>query len=257
MARTFRGRARPSGDDTAPSQIPVPRVGILRWRMYLSRRERQQAYSREHIAVNKKLMHMACTSRCHAAIVYFPESMNVQTFSTFGTFEGALEIYDAVEEHLEHKRDFLSMDFVELWEQHVQSTSDGFPVLDRCVGNLRALGVADDQLVRLSMAFRSRFTDYMRGEHSMAEQLGETLTQAVSTFASELSDRRVNPPWETDGADDDVVDLVDGSTPSHARARPSVVPGATPSPAHPTPPSAHAVALPPREAGCGGPPLSL
>ena len=115
----------------------------MRWKYLVDKKERQASYSRMRLSSNRKLLQMALVTGCHSAVVYFPESQNITTFSTFGSFDCAVELYDATEEHVERGREALGMDFVELWDMFISNES-GMPHLDKALEGLRALGVPQD-----------------------------------------------------------------------------------------------------------------
>ena len=233
---------------SAPSRIPVARVpgriGTERWRWYKDKNDRQNAYSRMHIAVNRKLAQMACVSNCHSIVLYFPESMQMQTWSSFGSFDAGVEIYDAVEEYIEREKEVVNVDFVTMWQRHIER--DGFPLLDSLIESFRSIGVGEDVLRRLSASFRSNALRHLRGEHSMRTVLARDIEHAISNFCADLDAGRDTaaatagtgtaedaPPAAEEG-DDEVMDLVDGSTtaaPAPPRATPA---GAAPPRATPT-----------------------
>lgn len=173
---------------SAPSRIPVARVpgriGTERWRWYKDKNDRQNAYSRMHIAVNRKRAHMACVSNCHSIVLYFPESMQMQTWSSFGSFDAGVEIYGAIEEYIEREKEVANVDFTTVWQQHIER--DGFPLLDSLIESFRSIGVGEDVLRRLSASFRSNALRHLRGEHSMRTVLARDIEHAISNFCADL-----------------------------------------------------------------------
>ena len=227
---------------SAPSRIPIARIqgriGAERWRWYADKADRQAAYSRMHIACNRKLAQMACVSNCHSIVLYFPESMHMRTWSSFGSFDAGIEIYDAIEEHMEREKEVVDVDFTSLWQQTIQR--EGFPLLDSLVESFRCIGVGEDALRRLSSSFRSNALRHMRGEHSMRTELARDIEHAIVNFCADLDAGRDTatvegraPAAETKEPtteDDEVMDLVGGGAPPPAA--PTVQASASPRATH-------------------------
>jgi hypothetical protein len=186
-----------------------------------------------HIACNRKLAQMACVSNCHSIVLYFPESMHMRTWSSFGSFDAGIEIYDAIEEHMEREKEVVDVDFTSLWQQTIQR--EGFPLLDSLVESFRCIGVGEDALRRLSSSFRSNALRHMRGEHSMRTELARDIEHAIVNFYADLDAGRDTatvegraPAAETKepSTDDEVMDLVGGGAPPPAE--PTVQASASP-----------------------------
>ena len=217
---------------SSASRIPIlriqGRIGAERWRWYSERSDRQAAYSRMHIAVNRKLAQMACVSNCHSIVLYFPESMQTATWSSFGSFDAGLELYDAIEEHMERETAVVDVDFSTLWNNHVTDSADGFPVLDRATEALRGLGVGEIALRNLGMSFRAHAIRHLRGENSMRADLARYLEIAMDSYCRDLAagttaqeetpaaPAPVAAPAAADGDDDEVMDLTAGSPSAEA-----------------------------------------
>jgi hypothetical protein len=157
-------------------------VGEERWRYLTTNRRRQETYSAQHLAIVRDMVRMAVVCGCHSSIVFFPESMNVQTFSTFGTFDEAVQVYDEIEEHYEHAREKLQIDFVRLYEEHIAAADKGMPLLERTTEHLAGLGVGEATLSKLNTAWRARFTSYMRGSNSIARSLADEIELSIDEW---------------------------------------------------------------------------
>ena len=157
-------------------------VGEERWRYLTTNRRRQETYSAQHLAIVRDMVRMAVVCGCHSSIVFFPESMNVQTFSTFGTFDEAVQVYDEIEEHYEHAREKLQIDFVRLYEEHIAAADKGMPLLERTTEHLAGLGVGEATLSKLNTAWRARFTSYMRGSNSIARSLADEIELTIDAW---------------------------------------------------------------------------
>ena len=157
-------------------------VGEERWRYLTTNRRRQETYSAQHLAIVRDMVRMAVVCGCHSSIVFFPESMNVQTFSTFGTFDEAVQVYDEIEEHYEHAREKLQIDFVRLYEEHIAAADKGMPLLERTTEHLAGLGVGEAMLSKLNTAWRARFASYMRGSNSIARSLADEIELSIDEW---------------------------------------------------------------------------
>ena len=163
--------------------------------------------------------------------------MHMRTWSSFGSFDAGIEIYDAIEEHMEREKEVDDVDFTSLWQHTIQR--EGFPLLDSLVESFRCIGVGDDALRRLSSSFRSNALRHMRGEHSMRTELARGIEHAIVNFCADLDAGRDTatvegraPAAETKEptTDDEVMDLVGGGAPPPAA--PTVQASASPRATH-------------------------
>ena len=93
------------------------RIGEKAWERYLTVEDQNDAFYRMHTAASRHLLRMACVSNCFAAVIYFPNSGKIQTWSSLGSFTEALALFNSVDEWHELSAENVELDFEELWRE--------------------------------------------------------------------------------------------------------------------------------------------
>ena len=104
------------------------------------------------------------------------------TFSTFGTFDEAAQVYGEIEEHYEHAQEKLQVDFARRYEEHIAAADKEMPLLERTTEHLAGLGVGEATLSKHNTAWRARFGSYLRGSNSMARSLADAIELSICAW---------------------------------------------------------------------------
>ena len=207
---------------------PTRRVGSMRWRPYESNRAKDKAYSQQAKAMIKDAVRLAITTDCHVAIHFIPRSGRVRSFSTAGTANEFLQIFDGMVRYSRQMRARLSTSFVSIQARFAQ----GAPWLDDAVQRLERLGCCRATLMRFHATYLRVLPRY-RSAHALMADVAGRLGLALRTFCDEAEAKLSEP--------DEIIDLtVDSSTtPSGVSAARVAPPMISSTPVAPTP-----VALP-------------